>query len=313
MTVEVASRTVTVKGPRGTLKREFKTSNFAAEVRGKRSMRVDMWFGNRLEKACLRTICTHIENMIKGVTTGFTFKMRFAYAHFPINVTIAKDGGQSVVEVRNFLGERRLRRVKMHEGVSVTRSDNVKDEIVLTGNDLEKVSGSAALIHESVLVRNKDIRKFLDGIYVRCVGATLLLRWGGINDGGDASCLPVSAVTGAHALTYTPIPSRSPTSSHCLQRKGRHRQDRVPDVNNSGGVNNNRFDSLLDRLTAMRRKPLRHVLCVLVCLLDHDEAVSGGVAVRCSWPPPASFGEIDDNAGELMARWSGGDCQGVEA
>jgi large subunit ribosomal protein L9e len=178
VTVTVGGRTVTVKGPRGTLQREFKQSNFAAELRGKRSMRVDMWFGNRLEKACLRTICTHIENMIQGVTKGFTFKMRFAYAHFPINVTIAKDGSQSVVEIRNFLGERRLRRIKCHEGVAVARSEGVKDEIVLTGNDLEKVSGSAALIHESVLVRNKDIRKFLDGIYVRCV-------WRGGGGGGD--------------------------------------------------------------------------------------------------------------------------------
>jgi large subunit ribosomal protein L9e len=78
-------------------------------------------------------------------------------------VTLAKD---SVVEVRNFLGERMLRKVKMHDGVTVTKSDNVKDELVVVGNDIEKVAGSAALLHESCLVRNKDIRKFLDGIYV---------------------------------------------------------------------------------------------------------------------------------------------------
>lgn len=168
VTVEVVSRTVTVKGPRGTLKREFKSVNFAAETLGKRSMRIDMWFGNRLEKACLRTTCSHIENMITGVTKGFSFKMRAAYAHFPINVTLGKDaktGGHNV-EIRNFLGERRVRRVAMQEGVEIKKSDNVKDEFVLIGNDLEKVSGSAALIHESCLVRNKDIRKFLDGLYV---------------------------------------------------------------------------------------------------------------------------------------------------
>ena len=94
---------------------------------------------------------------------GFTYKVRYAYNHFPINVTLAKD---SVVEVRNFLGERTLRKVKMHDGVTVTKSENVKDELVVVGNDIEKVAGSAALLHESCLVRNKDIRKFLDGIYV---------------------------------------------------------------------------------------------------------------------------------------------------
>ncbi len=42
----------------------------------------------------------------------------------------------------------------------------MKDEIVLTGNDLESVSQSAANIQQSTKVRDKDIRKFLDGIYV---------------------------------------------------------------------------------------------------------------------------------------------------
>ena len=164
---------MTVKGPGGTLSREFKSSNFAVEVRGKRSLRVDMWFGNRAERACLRTICTHIENMITGVTTGFTYKMRFAYAHFPINITLTKNAtSDHIVEIRNFLGQRRMRKVQLHKGVSIIRSDNVKDELVLTGNDLEKVSASAALLHESVLVRHKDIRKFLDGVYVSEKGRT---------------------------------------------------------------------------------------------------------------------------------------------
>lgn len=172
VTITAGGRTVTVKGPKGSLTREFKSINFAVEVRGKKSLRVDMWFGNRKQKACLRTVCTHIQNMITGVTKGFTYKMRYAYAHFPINVTLAKEGARDVIEIRNFLGERRLRRVVLHEGVKITKSDATKDELVLVGNDLEKVSGSAALIHESCLVRNKDIRKFLDGMYVSEKGAT---------------------------------------------------------------------------------------------------------------------------------------------
>lgn len=178
VTVTVAARTVTVKGPRGELVRAFKSMNFAANQVDKETMKVDMWFGNRKQLACLRTITTHIENMITGVTKGFMYKMRFAYSHFPINVTLAKDGDSTVVEVRNFLGDRRLRRVTIHSGVKIERSANVKDELVLTGNDLEKVSGNAAQIHEVCLVRHKDIRKFLDGIYVSekgPIGATVAL------------------------------------------------------------------------------------------------------------------------------------------
>lgn len=76
VTVKVGGRTVIVKGPKGELKREFKSVNVACEMLGKRSLRVDMWFGNRKQKACLRTVCTHIANMIAGVTKGYTYKMR---------------------------------------------------------------------------------------------------------------------------------------------------------------------------------------------------------------------------------------------
>ena len=76
------------------------------------------------------------------------------------------------VEIRNFLGEKIVRVVNMLPGVTCERSAAVKDELVLTGNDLEKVSSSAALLHESILVKNKDIRKFLDGIYVSEKGRT---------------------------------------------------------------------------------------------------------------------------------------------
>ena len=67
---------------------------------------------------------------------------------------------------RNFLGEKIVRHVTMHEGVSVEPTKNVKDQIELTGNSVENVSQSAADIQQACRVRNKDIRKFLDGLYV---------------------------------------------------------------------------------------------------------------------------------------------------
>ena len=54
------------------------------------------------------------QNLIKGVQAGFEYKMRLVYAHFPINVNI-EDGGK-LVEIRNFLGEKRVRTVHMLPG-----------------------------------------------------------------------------------------------------------------------------------------------------------------------------------------------------
>lgn len=85
------------------------------------------------------------------------------YAHFPINIAIEQKG--KLVEIRNFLGEKRVRVINMLDGVTTERS-TTKDEIILKGSDIELVSRSAALIHQACLVKNKDIRKFLDGVYV---------------------------------------------------------------------------------------------------------------------------------------------------
>lgn len=51
-------------------------------------------------------------------------------------------------------------------GVKIERSATVKDELILSGNDIENVSKTCSLIYMQCLVKKKDIRKFLDGVYV---------------------------------------------------------------------------------------------------------------------------------------------------
>ena len=56
------------------------------------------------------------QNLIKGVMYGYEYKMRLVYAHFPINANIEEDG--KLIEIRNFLGERRVRIVRMLPGAT---------------------------------------------------------------------------------------------------------------------------------------------------------------------------------------------------
>ena len=167
--VQVNARKVKVTGPRGTLERDFKHINMDLEVcpplseeSSLNTLRVDLWFATRKQLACVRTVCSHIDNMFVGVTRGFLYKMRFVYSHFPINVSLNGD----VVEIRNFLGEKRVRKVKLLPGVEYVRTANVKDQIELSGNDIALVSLTAAQIQQATNIRHKDLRKFLDGIYV---------------------------------------------------------------------------------------------------------------------------------------------------
>jgi large subunit ribosomal protein L9e len=134
----------------------------------KNFVKVDLWFATRKQLACVRTVCSHIENLFVGVQRGFIYKMRFVYSHFPINVTLNGD----TVEIRNFLGERRVRKVELMSGVEYVRSATVKDQIELTGIDIANVSLTAAKIQQATNIRKKDLRKFLDGIYVSEKGPT---------------------------------------------------------------------------------------------------------------------------------------------
>ena len=166
VTVSIKGRIVTVKGPKGTLVRDLRHLQLDMHVNKKSGViMVRRWFGNKLDNALIKTTLSAIRNMITGVTVGFRFKLRFAYAHFPINVSVE---GQNV-EIRNFLGEKRVRRATIPKAIKVFRTDvaKVKDEIVLEGTDLNQVSVEAAKLHHLCAVKNKDIRMFLDGIYVQ--------------------------------------------------------------------------------------------------------------------------------------------------
>jgi len=82
VTVSVKARRITVTGPRGTLQRAFKHLQIDMYMVSKRCVKVEKWFGTKKELASVRTVCSHIENMIKGVTKVFfrlNVKQRIIY------------------------------------------------------------------------------------------------------------------------------------------------------------------------------------------------------------------------------------------
>jgi len=183
--IEIKARKVKVTGPLGQLERDFQhvqmdlrkvtgadlgytAENDGEEMLTKQFVKVDIWFAKRKQLACVRTVCSHLDNLFVGVTRGFVYKLRAVYSHFPINVSLNGD----VVEIRNFIGEKRVRKVQLLPGVKFTRSDAVKDQIELNGIDIAAVSLTAAKIQQITNIRHKDLRKFLDGIYVAEKGPT---------------------------------------------------------------------------------------------------------------------------------------------
>merc|ERR1711957_631731 len=166
--ISIKSKIVEVTGKHGTLKRDFKhlpielwLANNNQEVRAR------MYFAKTKQLSALRSVCSHINNLFDGVEKKYEYRMRLVYSHFPINANITNGG--KTIELRNYLGEKIVRTVNMLEGVKVDKS-GTKDELVVTGTDIDLTSRSAALIRQSCLCKHKDIRKFLDGVYVSSHG-----------------------------------------------------------------------------------------------------------------------------------------------
>merc|ERR1739848_217790 len=102
VTVVLKSRSVQVKGSRGELKREFRylpVDMYLLEEKGNTILTIDAHFAKREHLAAVRTLRSHVSNMISGVSKGFMLKMRMVYSHFPINVAIEKEGKS--VKIRN--------------------------------------------------------------------------------------------------------------------------------------------------------------------------------------------------------------------
>ncbi|XP_066353600.1 large ribosomal subunit protein uL6-like [Miscanthus floridulus] len=159
--VTVAAKQVTVEGPRGKLTRNFKHLNLDFQLQeGGRKLKVDAWFGTRRTMAAIRTAISHVQNLIKGVTKGYRYKMRFVYAHFPINASITNSN--TAIEIRNFLGEKKVRKVDMLEGVTILGT--YTRWLLYSVSDVLWCVFSISL--QKCHVKKKDIRKFLDGIYV---------------------------------------------------------------------------------------------------------------------------------------------------
>jgi len=156
--VNLEGKIINVKGAIGSLTRYFSFAPIAIEGEGK-NIRVWAKWPRKKEAALVGTITSHIQNMITGVTKGYSYKLKIVFSHFPISVKVQDKS----VLIENFTGERRARRVKIIRDVKVKIEP---EDIIVEGVNLEDVSQTAANIEQATRVRRKDPRVFLDGIYV---------------------------------------------------------------------------------------------------------------------------------------------------
>jgi large subunit ribosomal protein L6 len=113
------------------------------------------------EKKILGTFEAHIKNMIKGLNERFKYRLQVVAVHFPITASIDKEKNEFVV--KNFLGEKIERRMKIIPGVEVKIE---KDIIEISSINRSSAGQFAANIEKGTHIRKKDRRIFQDGIYI---------------------------------------------------------------------------------------------------------------------------------------------------
>lgn len=149
--VSISGLHVVVQGPKGKVERTFKARNVEIKKNGDIEIVAE-------NKAIENTLVAHVKNMFKGVTDGFTKKMKIVYAHFPINIEVKGEN----MAIKNFLGEKKPRRVSIQKGVLISVNGT---DVIVSGTSKEAVSQTVANIRRATKIKNWDGRVFQDGIY----------------------------------------------------------------------------------------------------------------------------------------------------
>ncbi len=156
--VTIEGNLIKVRGPKGELERELRYPGVRIFTEDGKVV-VFKEFPRRRDIAIARTFKAHIANMIRGVTEGFTYRLKVLYSHFPMTVKV--QGDEVIIE--NFLGEKNPRKAKILPGVTVKV---MGQEIVVESIDKEKAGQTAANIEQATKINKWDRRVFQDGIYI---------------------------------------------------------------------------------------------------------------------------------------------------
>lgn len=158
VTASFQDRLLVVRGKLGEVKKDFRRINVNLEVSGNRVI-IRPFSERKRDRIVTGTVLSLIKNMVRGVTKGFTYKLKVVYAHFPISVKVKGD----TVLIENFIGERSPRIARIVGDCKVTSEG---DDIIVRGVSLEDVGQTAANLEQATRIKRKDQRVFLDGVYI---------------------------------------------------------------------------------------------------------------------------------------------------
>jgi large subunit ribosomal protein L6 len=163
--INIDGKRVEVRGSKGIVIRDFSNPAFDKDVKIERvgdEVVISAKKTRRKIKAFVGTIAAKLKNMFIGVTKGYRYEMKIYYVHFPISVETKKIGNETEIIIKNFLGEKKPRKVSVKD----VEVEVLKDTIILRGSDNETLGNAAGKIEYATKIKGKDRRIFNDGIFL---------------------------------------------------------------------------------------------------------------------------------------------------
>jgi large subunit ribosomal protein L6 len=150
---------ITTKGSFGSVQKDFTKMPAIIDLQDNK-ITIKSRGNRKKDFALVNTLQSVINNMIKGSSQGFTYRLKIVFAHFPISIKIK---GKDII-VENFFGERSPRTSKIIG--NDTKVSVEGEDIIVKGPNIENVSQTAANLELATRIKNKDSRVFLDGVYI---------------------------------------------------------------------------------------------------------------------------------------------------
>lgn len=147
-----------IQGPKGEVSREFVHPKINIKVDGQEIV-LEVKKSTKREKKMASSFAAHIRNIVKGVQEPFVYRLKICSGHFPMNVSVS---GKEFV-IKNFLGESVPRKVILPEGAEVKVQG---DQVEVISADKEVAGLAAAKIEHLGKVKGRDLRIFMDGIWL---------------------------------------------------------------------------------------------------------------------------------------------------
>jgi len=144
---------IVLTGKAGKVARSFDPRTIKLEAKGNEVLIQSTSVG------MLNTYKTHLQNMAKGASEGYSVLMKTLHSHFPMSFELK---GRELL-VKNFLGEKKPRHVPIAGEVKVEAKGQ---EVKITGASKDDVGQTVANIKTALRIRKRDSRVFQDGLYV---------------------------------------------------------------------------------------------------------------------------------------------------